>query len=143
MVIDKKLDTDLLVSALENTETYEDFLIENKDFMGVDNITVALRKLSARLDIAPLDVINNAELDRAYGYQIFNGTRKPSRDKLIQIAIGMHLSLDDCNYLLKCGQKLPLYAKSQRDAIIIYALAHNLNVIELNELLDDNEQQPL
>ncbi len=143
MTDDKKFDTDLLISALENTETYEDFLSENKDFMGVDNITVALRKLSAKLDITPLDAINNAELDRAYGYQIFNGTRKPSRDKLIQIAVGMHLSLDDCNYLLKCGQKLPLYAKSQRDAIIIYALAHSMSIMELNALLDDNEQQPL
>ncbi len=143
MTGDNKLNTDLLVSALENTETYEDFLSENKDSMGVDNITVALRKLSAKLDITPLDAINNSELDRAYGYQIFNGTRKPSRNKLIQISIGMNLSLDDCNYLLKCGQKQPLYAKSQRDAIIIYALTHNLNIIAVNELLYDNEQQPL
>ncbi len=143
MTNDKRPDTDLLVSALESTETYEDFLIENKEFMGVDNITVALRKLSAKSDATPLNIINNANLDRAYGYQIFNGTRKPSRDKLIQIAVGMKLSLEDSNYLLKCGQKLPLYAKSQRDAIVIYALAHKMTVIELNELLDENEQQPL
>ncbi len=139
----KRPDTDLLVSALEKSETYEDFLNENKEFMGVDNITVALRKLSAKSDATPLDIITNANLDRAYGYQIFNGTRKPSRDKLIQIAVGMQLSLEDSNYLLKCGQKSPLYAKSQRDAIIIYALANKLTVMELNELLDENEQQLL
>ncbi len=143
MAENKKLDTDLLLSALEQTSSYADFISENKDSMGVDPLKVALRKLSAKLAMTPLEIMENAMLERAYGYQIFNGTRKPSRDKLIQLAIGMQLSREESDYLLKCGQKLPLYAKSERDAIIIYSLTHKLNLIDTNALLMENDQQTI
>ncbi len=139
----KTLSTDVLLSALEKTENYDDFITENKDSMGVDKLKVALRKLSAKLKLTPLEIMERAQIERAYGYQIFNGTRKPSRDKLIQLAIGMQLSIDDSNYLLKCGQKLPLYAKAERDAIIIYALTHQMDIVETNCLLAEHDQQTI
>ncbi len=140
---DDKLATDVLLSALEETTSYDEFLTENKQHLGIDQLTVALRKMSAKLNITPLQAIEAAQIERAYGYQIFNGTRKPSRDKLIKLAIGMGVSIEDANYLLKAVQKLPLYAKSERDSIIIYGLSHALDVDRLNALLIENDHQPL
>ncbi len=139
----KQVNTDFLLAALESTENYDAFISENRESMGVDKLRIALRKLSAKVAMAPLDIIENSGIDRAYGYQIFNGTRKPSRDKLIQLAIGMQLSIRDSNYLLKCAEKLPLYAKSERDAIIIYALSHKYDIAATNDLLAEQQQQTI
>ncbi len=138
-----KLATDVLLSALEETASYDEFLTENKQHLGIDQLTVALRKMATKLNITPLQAIEAAQIERAYGYQIFNGTRKPSRDKLIKLAIGMKASIEDANQLLKAVQKLPLYAKSERDSIIIYGLSHKLDVDQLNDLLIENDQQTL
>ena len=40
-------------------------------------------------------VVRGSYLDRGYVYQIFSGKKTPSRDKLIAIAFGMHLSGDE------------------------------------------------
>ncbi len=50
-------------------------------------------------------VIANSGIDRTYGYQLFNGTRKPSRDKAIQLAIGFELNVDQTQELYARGKK--------------------------------------
>ena len=47
-------------------------------------------------------------MPRNYAYQLFNGTRKPSRDKVIQLAFGFGLSVDDTQELLKVARQAPL-----------------------------------
>ena len=46
------------------------------------------------------DVIREANIARTYGYQIFQGERLASRDKLIALSAAMHLTLQECNRLL-------------------------------------------
>ncbi len=83
------------------------------------------------------DIIKNSSLHRTYGYQILNGKRSPSRDKLIKICIGNNLSLNQSNKSLTLAKLGVLYARDPRDSIIIYALNNELSIIETNFILDE------
>ena len=45
-------------------------------------------------------VIRRSRLNQTFAYQILAGTRNPSRDKLVQLAFGLQLDVDDCSELL-------------------------------------------
>ncbi len=92
--------------------------------------------------LKPGEVIRRAQIERTYGYQIFNGTRQPSRDKLIQLAFGFRLPLEQTQELLKHSGKSILYSRIRRDAACIFGISHQLNVQEMQELLA-SEQLPL
>lgn len=79
--------------------------------------------------------IRRAGIERSYGYQLFNGTRKPSRDKAIQLAIGFGLDLKQTQDLLKISRQSPLNPRIKRDAAILYGIMHGLNIDELQKLL--------
>lgn len=98
-------------------------------------LTKYLQELCEERDVVPEQVIKKAQIDRTYGHQIFNGTRNPSRDKLIQLAVGFGLSLDETQMLLKKAGKSVLYSKIKRDAACIYGISHGMNMMELQELL--------
>ena len=59
----------------------------------------------------------------------------PSRNKLIAIAFGMHLSVDETQAMLKLSGYRKLYAKDARDAILLFSLNQKMNVEETNDLL--------
>jgi transcriptional regulator with XRE-family HTH domain len=80
-------------------------------------------------------VIKRAGINRTYGHQLFNGTRKPSRDKVIQIAIGFGLDIEQTQQLLKVAQESLLTPKVKRDAAILYCFIHHLDFSEAQKLL--------
>lgn len=84
------------------------------------------------------DIIKNASIHRTYGYQILSGKKSPSRNKLIQISIGNKFTLDQANRTLTLAKLGILYAKDQRDSIIIYALNNNLDIMETNFILNEH-----
>lgn len=58
------------------------------------------------------DVIRKGELNESYAYQMFSGVKStPSKDKLICLSIGMDLSVDETNSLLKLAGLSPLYPR--------------------------------
>lgn len=80
--------------------------------------------------------LKKSEISSDYAYQIFSGTKSsPNRDKLISIAIGMGLSVDETSGLLKLAGLMPLYAKNLRDSIIIFGINNSRSVCEINEML--------
>ena len=85
--------------------------------------------------ISKSDLIKNAEIDRTYGYQILNGTKKPSRDKLLNLCISASLDIEESNKALKLGNVGQLYPKNPRDSIIIFGINKKLNLFQIDELL--------
>lgn len=79
--------------------------------------------------------ITKSNLDRTYAYQIIQGKKQGSKDKIIQLALGLSCNVEECNKLLILSNNSILYAKHKRDAIIIYALEKKLNTFQTNELL--------
>ena len=81
------------------------------------------------------DVIREANLNSTFGYQIFTGQRQASRNKVLQLAFAMHLSLLETNRLLQAAKVNELYCKNRRDAIMIFCLDHGCSLQETNEEL--------
>lgn len=80
-------------------------------------------------------VIKNAELSEVYGYQIFSGVRVPERKKLLCLAVGMKLNIDEVQQLLKCAGYSQLYVKKPFDSVVLYGFCKGLSIVEINELL--------
>jgi len=80
-------------------------------------------------------VIRDSELSEVYSYQIFSGLRVPERKKLLCLAVGMSLNLDEVQTLLKCAGYSPLYVRLPFDSIIIYGICKSLSVVQINEIL--------
>ena len=105
------------------------------DAFSVPDLAVYLRTLLADHGLAVQDVVVGCNLDRNYGYQLFNGTRRPTRDLLLRLALWLHLSEGETQRLLKIAGRQPLYARSRRDAAVLYGLTHGLSAAKTQELL--------
>ncbi|MGI6046174.1 MAG: XRE family transcriptional regulator [Eggerthellaceae bacterium] len=80
-----------------------------------------------------IDAIHNANLNETFGYQIFKGQRNASRDKVLQLALGIGCTLQETQHLLIYANGGALYAKNRRDAIIIYGITHHLSLQAVEE----------
>lgn len=129
--------TDNMKKAVMQANNLSEFIFEASDF-NVKNISEYLNKLISDSIMSKSDIIKKSNLDRTYAYHILNGTRIPSRDKLIALAVGMNLTVDETDELLKVSRNMPLYPRDKRDAIIIFCIKSGKNVIELNEALEAN-----
>ena len=133
--------TDELLKCIKNSHELDDFL-EKQEFINI-NISEYLNMIIEKKELVKSEVIKSSGLDRVYAYQILNGTRTPSRDKLIQFAFGMKLTLDETQTLLKYNGMAPLYAKNRRDSIILFAINERASVIDLNIMLDNKKEKIL
>ena len=80
-------------------------------------------------------VVHEAGLNDTFGYQIFKGTRKASRNKVLQLAFAMHLNLRETDRLLQAAGVNELYCKNERDAIIIFAVQKGYSLQKTDEEL--------
>ena len=83
-------------------------------------------------------LLSKTLLDKNYGYQILQGTRQPSKDKVIQLCLALNCNIEDTNRLLILSNNPVLYSKNKKDALFIYALSNKLTVMETNELIYSN-----
>ncbi len=88
-------------------------------------------------------VVRDAGLNATHGYQIFTGQRGASRDKLLQLAFAMGLTLRETNRLLRAGGHNELYCKCRRDAIIIFCINHGKGLQEADEELYRFKEQTI
>ena len=125
--------TDELLVELTDSPSLDTFLANNQ----TDKVTLSqyLQDLLVEKGMRRIDVIHAADLNETFGYQIFTGERGASRDKILQIAFAMHLTLEETNHLLRAAGASGLYCKNRRDAIIIFCLTHNASLQEANEEL--------
>lgn len=99
-----------------------------------------LESIILKRNIKKSELIDKAALHRTYGYQILNGTKHPSRDKVLQLAIALQCNLNECNRLLTLAGHHILYAKNRRDSILIFSISRNLSLFEIEEYLEEYSQ---
>lgn len=125
---------ELLKILNENKDiSIDELLLKIPDLHFTDYIETLLedKKMSKSV------LIERSTLDRNYAYQILNGTKNPSQDKIIMLALALQLDLHDTNNLLTLSSNKVLYPKIKRDALIIYCLNKHYDVIKTNEMLDE------
>lgn len=128
--------TDALLEQLFKTASFSHFLEQNKAVMHIQKFSDFLCSLCEEKGMVREHVIKRAGIERTYGHQIFRGTREPSRDKVIQIAFGFPLTVEETQRLLRAAGKSPLYPRLKRDAAILFCLNRKDNLMELQLLLD-------
>ncbi len=128
-------DTSEIVKELGLYPDFQTFYNENKDYMVSGSLAELLARLLERKGLKKSQVIKNAEIAEVYGYQIFSGVRVPERKKLLCLAIGMKLNIEEAQQLLKCAGYSQLYVKLPFDSVVLYGLCKGMGVVEINELL--------
>ncbi len=103
--------------------------------VGERSLAPYLNQLLEERGMRRAAVVRAAGLNETFGYQIFTGARRASRDNLLKIAFALGLSLREANRLLQAGGANGLYCKNRRDAIIIFALSHGYTLQKTEEEL--------
>ncbi len=127
--------TQELLRSLKHTKNIEAWLTENAEIFENVPLWRYLERLIAEKGIKKSQCIQNALLQRNYGYQIFSGERTPSRDKVIALCLAMGLTPEEAHSLLCHTGFSDIYPKNRRDSVLIFALERKLTVLETNELL--------
>lgn len=77
---------------------------------------------AASHDVERRQAIKKSLLNQTFAYQIFAGTRRPTRDKLIQLAFGLSMAPHEASGLLEHGGVNALLPTCRRDVIIAFCL---------------------
>lgn len=133
--------TEFLQSELKQAKSLEQFIQENEQNLKAKSIPEYLNDMLIKYDMEKSDVVRRSGLSGTYAYQIFDGKKSAGRDKLIQLAFGFPLSLEETQRLLRFGGHNELYVKKKREAFVMYALEKEYNIDQLNELLYQNEEE--
>lgn len=128
-----------LMDELMQSHSFSEYYKENSCHFISDDLHIYLSKLLDKFELTKTDVIRKSELSEVYGYQIFSGHRKPSRDSLLCICIAMQLSLNEIQSILKVAGLAVLYPKNERDSLIIIGINNHNSVAEINTDLYDNK----
>lgn len=134
----KVKNTDELNHEIKAATDIEDYLQTNQNHMIKYNLPQHLNMLLSQKGISKAEVVRGSLLDRAYVYQIFSGERTPSRDKLVALAFGLCLTDEETQKMLKLSCNRELYARDERDALILFALQRKWTIMDVNELLCDH-----
>lgn len=136
-------DTSKIVEELGLCADFKTFYNENKEYMVSASLSQMLNDLIKEKGLKKSEVIRKSELSEVYSYQIFSGLRVPERKKLLCLAVGMGLNLDEVQTLLKCAGYSPLYVKISFDSIVIYGICKQLSIVEINEILFEYDLETL
>ena len=136
-------DTTEMLNELKNCESFTAFYNENTDNILKRELCSCLAELIEKHGIKRSDAIRRAQLSDAYAYQIFSGRRMPERKKLLSLAVGMELELDEVQTLLRSSGYAPLYVKNEFDCIIIFGICKKLTILEINDILFDHGLETL
>jgi transcriptional regulator with XRE-family HTH domain len=127
--------TKTLRQRLFKAADFEAFADENAKMLAPLRLCEYLTMLRLESGLSIAQIVIRSNIARTYLHQILNGTRKPSRDKILQLAFGLGLNDDDTEKLLKTAQMSPLYPRIVRDAAILRCLHDRKNIDETQELL--------
>lgn len=98
--------TEEVLQELLDAPSLDEF-IDAHEFPAV-TLPEFLERMLEKKGLKRSRVVRMADLNETFGYQIFTGARNPSRDKVLQIAFAMALSLRETNRaLMAAGASAP------------------------------------
>lgn len=125
--------TDELLNSIVNSKRV-DALLSSESSSEKDLGSYLTAKLEEK-GLKKSEVIKAAQLNETFGYQIFSGSRKPSRNYIIALGFAMGLDVHDLRLALCHGDAGDLYAKNRRDAIILFCASHGYSLMRADEEL--------
>ena len=133
--------TDDLNQELMIKDDIDTYIKENRFYFLNQGISELLNALYDKKDISKAALARRAGMSEVYLHQVFSGRRKPSRDKLLCLCVGLGATLDETQRLLRQAALAEIYPKNKRDAIIGFGITHRMELSEINDkLFAENEK---
>ena len=129
--------TSTLLRRLFKANNLDRFLKENEAALAGPAFHEYISGILMERGVPAEAIINRSGIERTYGHQLFNGTRKPSRDKVIQLAIGFGMNAGETQELLKIAGKPLLYPRIDRDCVLLFGINKGYGIMEIQELLHE------
>lgn len=136
-VLSKDSSISTIFRKLFKSPDVKTFLDISGDEVWVPPFHVYISTLCKQRHLVPEHIIKRAAIERTYGHQLFNGRRKPSRDKVIQLAFGFEMDIEETQTLLQIAQKSVLYPKIKRDTVILHCIEKRMNIYEAQSTLQE------
>ena len=137
----RRKSTDDLKQELMERASLDQYITENEAYFVETDLTEVLARLYERCGLSKAELARQAEMSEVYLHQVFSGRRRPSRDRLLCLCIGLGAGLEEANLLLKGMGYAPIYPRLKRDAIISHGLIHGTELNEINDkLFAENEK---
>ena len=115
----------------------EQYIKNNENKFITITLPEYLELLLSSKNYTKKELVKSAGIEKSYLYQIFNGRRKPSRDKLLKISLALRLSLEEVQRTLIVAEKSILYPARKRDAAIMCCINNNKTLHQTQILLYD------
>lgn len=127
--------TSTLMKSLIKVNNLDSFIRDKKSELKVPRFCDYIQSVCDDRHISAERIIKLADIDRTYGHQIFNGTRKPSRDNVLKLALAFKFSIEETQRLLCIADRSALYPRLERDAVIILSINKGYDVQKVQEIL--------
>lgn len=131
----KETTTTLLWQRIAAASSIDAYLTENEEHLETRSLSQYLNLLCLEQSLVREHVIARAGLERGFGHQIFRGTKKPSRDKLLQLAFGFPLTVTKTQRMLITGGKRTLHPRIKRDNVLIFCLQNGISLLNAQGIL--------
>ena len=135
--------TDDLKQELMSDSDIDSYIKENESYFVDRSVTEMLTGFYERRNMTKSQLAQRSCMSEMYLHQIFSGRRKPSRDKILCLCIGMDLSIEDTQWLLKEAAFAQLYPRIRREAIIYHGIVHHTPLNEINDKLFEADEKAL
>ena len=138
-----KTTTELLKELKRQSCSLPDYLSNYKDTFVNEDVKTFWENIIESKNYSKSNIINKADFSYCYFYEVINGRKAPTKDKVVRLALAMKMTVDECQQALKVSGRSSLHPKNRRDSILIYAIEKQMTVIQCNNLLGDNGEDEL
>lgn len=132
---DHQLRTTMLWERLSNAPSVDGFLKDHQKEVDLPAFHEYISSLCEQRGEVPERVIRRADIERSFGHSLFRGTRKPSRNTVLQLAFGFRADTALAQSMLKHAGHSPLYPRVPRDIVIGFCLIHQMSLSDAQEML--------
>lgn len=133
----QEIKTTFLLNQLKESHDLYHYIQNNQSAFRSDCFADFLNQLIERYHLSKGRLVTASGLSKSYAYEIFAGFKVPTRDKILQLILSIHSTLDESQHLIVLGGYSPLSPKVQRDAAVIFGIEHQLSLVHINDLLYD------
>lgn len=137
--IPDEADTLLVLDMIANSEQP---IVPSKGFM-MESVASLLNAHMGRRGMSTDVLFERIGMNRATGYRIMNGQRRPSRSALICLALELQMDYEQTQKLLKVGRLAQLSPRDGRDLLILHGIMHAKGLGDTDAALINAGLEPL
>lgn len=135
--------SELLKTLTKHNCSLKAYFSKNDDQFVNEDIKAFWENLITERNYSKSNIINKSDFSYCYFYDVINGRKMPTKDKVVRLGLAMKLSLDECQQALKISGRSALYPRIRRDSILIYAIENKLTIFQCDELLSKYGEEGL